>query len=74
MYTSVDDGRTKPDPRRAAAAGNKRHQQRSAARRRTTSAADNHSETADEHTCLIRATKGNKEISTMVSSIITYSL
>ena len=74
LYTYVDDGRTKPDPRRSAAAGNKRHQQQSAARRRTTSAADNHSETADEHTCLIRATKGNKKISTIVSSIITYSL
>ena len=74
MYTYVDDGRTKPEPRKSVAAGNKRHQQQSAARRRTTSAADNHSEAADEHTCLIRATKGNKKISTIVSVVITYSL
>ena len=74
LYTYVDDGRTKPEPRKPAAAGNKRHQQQSAARRRTTSAADNHSEAADEHTCLIRATKGNKKISTIVSVVITYSL
>lgn len=67
----VDDGRTKPEPRKSAA-GNKRNQQQSAARRRTTSAADHHSEAADEHTCLIRATKGNKKISTIVSIIITY--
>lgn len=60
MLYIVDDGRTKPEPRKAPVT------RKTAARKRTTSSAADHHHESDEHQCLIRATKGNKKISTVV--------